>query len=218
VRPVTAPDGAGKPKALPIELIGRSPERDDRSDDVAVVRRILDGNKDDFAVLVGRYNIRLHQYAASKMLDRGSVDDVVQKSFVTAFEQLASYDPRWPFHDWLRGIVRNHCRNEWRQHLRRIRLTGRLLEIKRTEWEIASLARDELADDRLGALNDCLQKLGDFDRRILLTRYVEHASIKTISERFGLSGPAARELLYRLRLRLAECVRKKLGADRKEET
>jgi RNA polymerase sigma-70 factor (ECF subfamily) len=179
---------------------------------------VLNGCKDDFAVLVGRYNFRIHRYAASKMLDRASVDDVVQKSFVTAFQQLAGYDPRWPFEDWLRGIVRNHCRNEWRQHLRRVRATGKLLEIKRAEWEIESLGREDLAEDRLDALRECLQKLGDFDRRILLTRFVEQAPIKTISERFGLSGPAARELLFRLRLRLAECVRKRLGLERKEET
>jgi RNA polymerase sigma-70 factor, ECF subfamily len=214
----TAP--SEKAAAKPVERPPQAPAKDEVPvDDFTIVRHVLEGNKDDFAVLVGRYNNRLHRFVVSKSADETAADDIVQKSFLTAYELLNSYDPRWPFFEWLRGIARNHCRNEWRQYLRRARLTDQLLEVKRAEWEIAAVAHEGApGDDRLDALRTCMASLNEFDRRLITQRFVDRLSLKAIGERLGRTDAAMAQILYGLRMRLATCVRRRLGLEERGAT
>ena len=60
------------------------------------------------------------------------------------------------------------------------------------------------------ALQDCLEKLPDRSRRLLLARYEPGGNAAGAAELLGYSKPAAYKALARLRRKLADCIERKL--------
>ena len=81
-------------------------------DDLAVIRRILDGDMDAFRVLVERYQGPLRCFIGNLVADTHEGEDLAQDVFLAAYRNLASYDPgRAAFATWLLTIARNRCLN-----------------------------------------------------------------------------------------------------------
>ncbi len=182
--------------------------------DTEAVARVASGDRDAFASVVHRYHRRLYYYVIGKTADYGEAEDIVQKTFVTAFRRLAEYDPRQPLLAWLRGIALNHCRNELRAACRQARLRERLLEARRAELALGMLEEPEARDERrVGALRKCVESLGEREQKALELRFVEEAPLPSIGEALSRSAEAARLLLFRVRQRLAACVKKRLALE-----
>jgi RNA polymerase sigma-70 factor (ECF subfamily) len=180
-------------------------------DDSDAILQVLSGNRDAFEHLVRRYHRKLYYYVAGKMADGSEAEDIVQKTFVTAFHSLISFEPERSFYEWLRGIALNHCRNEWRQAARRSRLKGGLLDAKRAEWRLEQLDQPSaLEDDRMSALRQCLENLDASERQVVQQRFVEELPLAEIGQGLGKTSEGARQYLFRLRLRLADCVKRRL--------
>jgi RNA polymerase sigma-70 factor (ECF subfamily) len=86
------------------------------SDDLPVIRRVLDGDLDAFRVLVRRHEGPLHGLIRNLIPDAHEAEDVAQDVFLTAYRRLASYDPgRAAFSTWLLTIARNKCLNAFKR-------------------------------------------------------------------------------------------------------
>jgi RNA polymerase sigma-70 factor (ECF subfamily) len=176
------------------------------------IAQVLAGNKDSFEHIVRTYHRRLYYYVAGKVAETGEAEDIVQKTFVTAFRHLHEFHPDQPLFPWLRAIALNHCRNEWKQRERRARLHGRLLEVKRAELQLGWLQEPEgHHEQRVAALHECLKTLSEPEQRALHFRFVEELPLKSIGEWLGKSSDAARLFLFRIRKRLGHCVQKRLA-------
>jgi RNA polymerase sigma-70 factor (ECF subfamily) len=181
-------------------------------DDHEAVAQVLAGNKDAFGHIVRAYHRRLYYYVAGKSPEDGAAEDIVQKTFVTAFRHLHEFDLGQPLFPWLKGIALNHCRNEWRRHERRARLHGQMLEIKRAELQLAWLQEAESqGEQRVAALHECLKTLSQREQTVLHFRFVEELPLQAIGKWLGKSSDAARLLLFRIRKRLGRCVEKRLA-------
>jgi RNA polymerase sigma factor (sigma-70 family) len=181
-------------------------------DDNDYIAQVLSGNKDAFSELVRRHHRRLYYYVAGKLAGSSEAEDVVQKSFVTAFHSLMAFDGHHAFFDWLRGIALNHCRNEWKQHARRARLQDRLLEVRRAELQLGLLEKPEASDERrLAALRRCIEGLSETEQKLVNLRFVEELPMQSIGATLGKTGEAARLLLFRIRARLADCIKRRIA-------
>ena len=183
-------------------------------EDSEIISAVQAGDRDAFGALVERYQRTLYYFVVGKVADDTDAKDIVQKTFVGAFQNLAEFRLDESFFAWLKGIALNHCRNEWRRYQSQARLAGRLLEQKRAELEIASL--DVPTDDserRIAALRQCLQQLGPEEQTAIEMRFVQELPLGTIAERLGRGTEAARLFLYRIRQRLADCVKKRLALE-----
>ena len=90
----------------------------------------------------------------------------------------------------------------------------RLLEARRAELELAWLdERHHEGEPRVAALRECLQKLSEEEQKLVELRFVQELSMQALGEAVGKGGEAVRMWLYRVRQRLAECVRRKLSAE-----
>ena len=81
-----------------------------------------------FEILVRRHHRRLLAYAISVLDDENTARDVVQDSFVVAHRRLDEFDTSRDFAAWMRGIVRNRCREVQRQSSRMVLLEGGTLD------------------------------------------------------------------------------------------
>jgi RNA polymerase sigma-70 factor (ECF subfamily) len=180
-------------------------------DDSDSVTQVLAGNKEAYAALVRRYHRRLYYFVVGKVSDSSEAEDIVQKTFVTAFFSLMAYDLSQPLFKWLCGIALNHCRALWRTLDRQARLNHRLLQARRAELELAHLERSETADDpRLVALRQCLQGLKQHEQKAIHLRFVEELPLQAVGKQLGKTSEAARLFLFRIRRNLADCVKSRL--------
>src|SRR6185312_13210271 len=78
--------------------------------DSAIVRRVLDGDTEAFAVLVERHHAACLRLATHVLGTREDAEDAVQESFLRAYRHLARYQERERFTGWLFRILVNQCR------------------------------------------------------------------------------------------------------------
>jgi RNA polymerase sigma-70 factor (ECF subfamily) len=74
-------------------------------DDAAIVRAVLDGDRDAFRVLVDRELAGVVRAAFRVLNDLAEAEDVAQEAFVIAYRSLASWRADGPFGAWLARIA-----------------------------------------------------------------------------------------------------------------
>ena len=95
------------------ELLGMStPEA--TTADATIIRRVLAGDVNAFALIVDRYHARCLRVATHLLADTDDAEDAVQDAFVRAYRHLGSYRTRDSGSDtfgaWLLRILVNQCR------------------------------------------------------------------------------------------------------------
>ena len=90
--------------------------------DGILVGRVLAGDTDAYAGLVGRYRDRLGRYAMRMLGNSADAEDALQETFVRGYKHLARCSSPDRFGAWMFGILVNRCRtlgsgNECRQVL-----------------------------------------------------------------------------------------------------
>lgn len=91
------------------------------ADDTALIQGTLAGRREDFDVLVERYQRPLYAFAFRFVHDHEQAADIVQTTFVQAYSHLAQFAGRASFKTWLHQIALNECRalrrTEQRRHV-----------------------------------------------------------------------------------------------------
>lgn len=65
---------------------------------------------------------------------------------------------------------------------------------------------DDGLADRVDALKECIEKLPDKQREVIVSRYLEAESVAGIAESLGTNANAISQTLFRARANLAKCV------------
>lgn len=141
--------------------------------------------------------------------DRSRAEEVVQETFVTAFERLGTYDGRASLFAWLCGIARNKVRSERR------RRTGRPLDEVLAESDadidriLAQVSREPLPEwvleqaETRELVGATLSSLPPDYREALVGKYVDELSVAEVGARLGKGTKAAESTLTRARLAFA---------------
>src|ERR1035438_298229 len=101
----------------------------DTREDKELVKLVLAGDTELYAVLVNRYRTRVSRYVERFTHDIEDARDVTQDVFIKVYGALDSFDPRFKFSTWLFRIAGNAAID----HLRRRRV--RLLPLERPAGE-----------------------------------------------------------------------------------
>lgn len=88
------------------------------ADDAAIVAQVLGGDREAFAPLVRRHQNALYRYGRGLGLDHDTTLDLVQETFVKAFERLEQCRTADRFLPWLYRIFRN-ATLDWVKNIRR---------------------------------------------------------------------------------------------------
>jgi RNA polymerase sigma factor (sigma-70 family) len=86
----------------------------------AVVRDILNGQRDRFREIVRVYSDELLRIAYHFVRDWDEAKDITQKTFIACYESLRRFDVNRPFRPWLLRIHVNQCRSASRRRQRRL--------------------------------------------------------------------------------------------------
>jgi len=124
----------------------------DSADDAIVAGRAIDGDVAAFAVLVRRYTPLMRAYVQRMMNASADVDDILQESFVTAWQRLSELEDPGRVKSWLMRIVSRKAVDR----IRALRPTVDVLEIDRAAPEHSAPSRVAEARAGIAALGAAL--------------------------------------------------------------
>jgi RNA polymerase sigma-70 factor (ECF subfamily) len=158
--------------------------------------RAKQGCQASFTELVHRYAPRLQVFLRRKTRHRHEVEDLVQDTFIKAYQNLGRYDDSWKFSTWLFTIATRLASSRRR---RRERQSG-VLDLPLQVYTDEAVDRREQRE----SLWAKVAELPDSQREALWLRYAEDMSIKEIAMAMGRSQVCVKVLLYRARAGLAK--------------
>lgn len=169
--------------------------------DAEVVARVLEGHRDEYRVLIQRYQEQFHRFAFGMVDDPDAATDLVQDSFVKAYTNLDACRNPAQFQSWAYQILRNRCRD----YLKNIRRSHQSLEDSPTlvssRGEPAEdLERSQLRED----LREALATLPGAHREAFLLKHLDGYTYQEISEQLGASLSAVKMRVHRSREMLQE--------------
>lgn len=160
--------------------------------DGEVVRAVLAGEIEQYAVLVRRYKTRYARYATHMLGSADAAEDAVQDALVRAYNQLAQCRNPDNFAGWFFLILRNRCFAERRQ----ARRFGGLDGMPDVAGPDSSDGRVEQAE-RMQALEGALATLTPEQREVFVLKHVEELSYEEIAGRVGTSVAALKMRMHR---------------------
>ncbi|MGH7649323.1 MAG: RNA polymerase sigma factor [Gemmatimonadaceae bacterium] len=160
--------------------------------DSAIVRRVLDGDTEAFAVLVGRHHAACLRLATHVLGTREDAEDAVQESFLRAYRHLARYQERERFTGWLFRILVNQCRTTLARRRRG--------EESMPDHEIEPASWDEDAAewaDRDAMLRRALATLHPLQREAVVLRFSADLSYEEMAAATGAGVSALKSRVKR---------------------
>jgi RNA polymerase sigma-70 factor (ECF subfamily) len=145
--------------------------------DLELVGEVRNGERRAFSELVKRHQRGLLRMSLRFVKDMDSAEDVVQESFIKAYEKLNSFEGRASFKSWLYQIAVNTARNRLRE--RRYDTT----EIDDVQIGVNAIAESSLVHVAVAEmLQKEVDKLPFKQRTALVLRVYEDLSFNEIAE------------------------------------
>lgn len=149
----------------------------------------------------------LETFVRGSIRDRDAREDVVQATAEQVSRSFDEYDRDRPFSAWVIGIAKFRVLTYYRtQQRERLTFGEHAIEVLTGS---AVLINAEI-DDRMEALEFCMDKLDSKHRKLLRLRYVEDRQPMDLADQLGSTPNAVSAMVRRLRLALANCIDKRL--------
>ena len=178
-----------------------------------VIGHVLAGNQEAYRAVVMKYQPMLLSYAGFRVPDRDLVDEVVQQTFIRAYEQLAEYRSGDDFGVWLRSICGYMIKAELKRNIRNrqnVRKYSDYLKQRLLETALEHGMGDDSPESH-AVLGDCLGGLEGTARQLITYRYTENRSVNEIAGLAGRTVTWVTSTLFRIRRTLRECVERHLA-------
>ncbi|NIR65773.1 MAG: sigma-70 family RNA polymerase sigma factor [candidate division Zixibacteria bacterium] len=162
-----------------------------------LARRSQQGCRRSFAELAERYGISLFRFLRYKTNNIQDAEDLVQESFVRAYENIHRYNDSWKFSTWLFAIAARLASS----YFRKSRSFQKIEDIGSSTSEPGQMVIDKETRQGLWAL---ARGLSMNQYQALWLKYGQDMSIKEIARVLRKSQVNVKVLLYRARINLAK--------------
>tara|TARA_B110001454_G_scaffold219111_1_gene250026 strand:- start:28087 stop:28701 length:615 start_codon:yes stop_codon:yes gene_type:complete len=145
--------------------------------DNELVQEIKTGNRKAFSEIVKRHQKSLLRMSLRFVKDLDMAEDVVQESFIKAFEKLNAFEGRSSFKSWLFQIAVNTAKNKLRERRRAT------TDIDSVQLAVGAVAESSLVHSALSQeIQEEIDKLPTKQRTALILRVYEDLSFKEIAD------------------------------------
>ena len=180
-------------------------------DDAALVARAQAGDQEAFAALVNEYSRKIYRLAKNITQNDEDAEDVLQESFLKAYEHLAGFQGNSKFYTWIVRIAVNQSLMKLRK-----RKGDRFISLDEPVETGEDMVKREIAvwednpeqrysrDEMQAILNEAVDSLKPDFRTVFTLRDIEELSTEETAEALGISVPAVKSRLLRARLALRE--------------
>lgn len=170
--------------------------------DEHIVTRVLQGEVLLFEVLMRRHNQRIYRAIRSILRDDSECEDLMQETYLRAFEHLAQFEGRAKFSTWLTRIAVN-------ESIKRSIARGKLDPLEDDDPEgnpQAMLASDDNTSspeinatrgELAALLEDSILSLPPAYRTVIMLRDIEEMSTTDTAEVLAITGSNVKVRLHR---------------------
>ncbi len=164
-----------------------SGQKADAAVDLELVKRVQNGDRQAFGMLVERYQNRILHVLTPFLKSRADAEDVAQESFIRAYRALAGFKGDSAFYSWLYRIAINTAKNYLKA--KRVRPPSSDVDMADVaESALDNRLRNEDSPDQLlhrdeveNALYRAMAALPDEQRTALMLREIDGMSYEDIA-------------------------------------
>jgi RNA polymerase sigma-70 factor, ECF subfamily len=156
---------------------------------------------------------RLYAFVLSLTGNPNEADDVLQNANMALLQKEGAFRPGADFSAWAMQIAFYEVqRQRDRLGRERRRFDDALLDRLAAKWE----PFESEPGVELQLLRRCMSLLSEHEREMLVLRY-DGDTVRAIAERCGRPAGSISQTLYRIRMKLAECIKRALRAESRDE-
>jgi RNA polymerase sigma-70 factor (ECF subfamily) len=180
-------------------------------DESELVAKAREGDTAAYNQLVNRYSPKIYRLAKHITQHEEDAEDVLQETFLKAFEHLGDFQGQSKFYTWIVRIAVNESLMKLRKRKsdRTVPLdepldTGEDTVVREIAvWD--ENPEQQYSREELGhILDEAVQGLKPVFRTVFVLRDIEELSTEETAEALGISVPAVKSRLLRARLQLRE--------------
>jgi len=190
--------------------------QDQQLTDEQVVERVLAGDTSLFEVIMRRYNQRLYRAARAITRSDSEAEDVLQDTYVRAFQHLRQYRGESAFGAWLTRIAVNEA-------IARLRASKKFEPFEDAEGEVVHMSSQDRNPEQSAAdsetralLEQAVERLPDNYRVVYMLREVEELSTAETAEVLEASEENVKVRLHRARALLRKQLYATVGKNARE--
>ncbi|MFI3267371.1 MAG: sigma-70 family RNA polymerase sigma factor [Rikenellaceae bacterium] len=175
--------------------------KDNQIEEFEMIRKSLDGDTSQFAILFNRHYDRVKEFLVKLSGNEFDSNDLLQDTFLKAYLNLNKYNKEYTFIQWLYTIARN----TFIDHARRKAVKETLLLFDSAL--LVDLVGDNpeeimVALERQKNIESKIKSLDKNSRVIIELRYFNGLSYEEISEQLGVPIGTVKNRLFRAKERL----------------
>lgn len=180
-------------------------------EDGELVKQVLAGDDAAYAVLVGRYRVRVFSSASRYTRNHAELEDLTQDIFIRIWKGLKTYRADAPFEHWLMTVTVRTCYDFLRKHRKR-----REREVLVDEMPSVSMAGDGMfsggaPEERQSRQREAwevvrmlMEKLNVKERLVITLMELEEKSVKETAQLTGWSESNVKVRAFRARKKMRD--------------
>jgi RNA polymerase sigma-70 factor (ECF subfamily) len=163
------------------------------------------GNRLAQLEVYNRYQKAMYNVAVRIVKDSPEAEDIMQESFLTAFNKLDTFKGNASFGSWLKRIVVNNSITQYKKLQRFVPIPeGGIAD--QVDEPTNGLTEEDYTSIKAGQIINCMNSLHDSYRHVLSLHLIEGYDYEEICEIMHISNANCRTLISRAK----ESLRKKL--------
>jgi RNA polymerase sigma-70 factor (ECF subfamily) len=170
-----------------------------------LIRRAIEGDPKAFEWIVQRYRPGLYHLVLKMVRNPQEAEDIVQESFIKAYQALPSFSEEFAFSTWLYKIAINHCID----FLRKKKLPTLSLDkpIEAKDGDVQRELPDRgltpegslLRTERHRLIQEAIERLPEHYRTVIVLRHQEEKSYEEIAQILHLPLGTVKARIFRAR-------------------
>lgn len=156
--------------------------------DAEIITEVLNGSKDQYALLMRKYNQRVYRICKGYLTNEAEIEDVMQDAYVKAYQHLSGFANRSQFITWMTRITINEC-------LQRLKKAGRMdvMDMNEENHELMNITdtndpeKQSLTRELKTLLENAVGELPEKYRSVFVMREIEKLSTAETSIAMDIS-------------------------------
>lgn len=188
--------------------------------DNEIIRSVLNGNADDFEIILKRYDAYVFSIVA-KHLPPEMVEEAAHEIFIRIYKSLPSYRAESPFKYWISKISVRYCYDFWRERYKSREMPMASLTEDHSKWvetvvseqSQETFEREEVLKESREVLRWALDKLTAEERMVITLLHLEEMPVKEAADQLGWSTINVKVRAHRARKKLRKIISELLGKE-----
>lgn len=171
--------------------------------DELIISSILGGKKNDYELLIRRYNERLYRIGISILKNEEEVEDAMQETYIKAYQQLKNFKMQSQFSTWLSRIMINESLGKLRRRKKHVEYSEIESETQYgknqsvVSFNAVTPEKQILQKELKHILESAIQQLPQKYQTVFVMREIEGMDVRETAECLKISTENVKVRLHR---------------------